>query len=114
MKKAITLFVFFWAVSVKGVSQIASSKKKAIVMEKTDIENIKGIDDQMKNDMSRFLGFGMHIAIKNTNKVVVKTAKNDNPKPDFVLQMGFQLPEFIRTNPPDKVFKIGWAIGFNK
>lgn len=107
------LILFFLGFSMIGFAQ-SSSKKKTIVMEKADLDDVKGVDEQMKNDMNRFLGFGVHVALKDADKVVSKTGKNNTTKSDFILQMGFQLPEFIRTNPPDKVFKVGWTIGFNK
>jgi hypothetical protein len=42
-----------------------------------------------------------------------KDNKRKKKNSGYNLQVGFQLPKFIKTNPPNKIFKIGWNLGLN-
>ncbi|MFB0947229.1 MAG: hypothetical protein ACI9V1_000627 [Spirosomataceae bacterium] len=63
--------------------------------------------------MDLVLGFGLKIkVVKVEQKVKSKDADKERNAVRF--QIGLKLPRFINTDPPDKVFKIGWDFGVAK
>ncbi|MCU0326083.1 MAG: hypothetical protein MUF45_12645 [Spirosomaceae bacterium] len=117
MKTLLSLTIILFA--TLGAFAQSSKRNKLIVLEKanlddtTKVEN-KGLDNEMKEDMNRFLGFGMHVSLKEREEETSQNVANSKKKKSGVtLQMGFQLPKFIKTDPPNKVYKLGWNLGIN-
>lgn len=116
MKTLLSLTIILF--TTLGAFAQSSKRSKLIVLEKanlddtTKVEN-KGLDNEMKEDMNRFLGFGMHVSLKEREESAHNVANSKKKKSGVTLQMGFQLPKFIKTDPPNKVFKLGWNLGIN-
>lgn len=70
-------------------------------------------DEQLSKNMDLVLGFGLKLkVIKVEEEVQLKNTTKEKNAVRF--QIGLKLPRFINTDPPDKVFKIGWDFGMVK
>jgi hypothetical protein len=96
-------------------AQNKPKRQKIIVLERNDKENDKNIENRLREDMGRFLGFGMNVSLDSMEQEEENSKDNKRKKKNsgYNLQVGFQLPKFIKTNPPNKIFKIGWNLGLN-
>lgn len=108
MKTAIILFLF-------ACFSANAQKTKLLIAEKVRFDgiNIKEnakIDEEIKDNMATFLGFGFNLSVKGIDENVQKENKTKQ-KSAVRFQVGFQMPKFIKTNPPQKVFKAGWDLG---
>lgn len=96
-----------------------AQRVKLLIAKKVDFEGMpekvrKNIDRELKEEMDTFLGFGYRVSVDNFEETVKTVADKDKKKKAVRFQVGFQLPRFIKTDPPDKVFKVGWDFGFVK
>jgi hypothetical protein len=105
------LFGLFFTFSFVAHAQNQPTKQKAISLKRSENDNTQAIDNKLKEDMGRFLGFGMNVIVDPIEKE--DTEKKKTKKAGYNLQIGFQLPKFIKTNPPNKLYKIGWSLGVN-
>ncbi len=71
----------------------------------------RAIDREMKEKMDKFLGFGLRLSADNVEETVETAVDKDKKKNAVRFQIALQLPRFIKTDPPDKVFKVGWDFG---
>ena len=69
-------------------------------------ENEKN-DQELKEEMTSFSGFGLRLSLKDDEETV-KEENNQKKKSALQLQVGFQMPNYIKTQPPQKFFKVGW------
>ncbi|WP_337044312.1 hypothetical protein [Emticicia sp. 17c] len=115
MKKLTLLIILF----VGSFSVYGQQKKKFFVAEKIDydhksVKENKQTEEELKNEMTSFLGFGFRLSITNVEEEVKESAKEDKKKFALRFQVGFQMPKFIKTKPPQKVFKAGMDVGIVK
>jgi hypothetical protein len=104
---------------IGGTLSAQAQKKKFFVAEKINYETKsakenKENDEELKDEMTNFLGFGFRLSITNVEEKVNDSANKDKKKVGLRLQIGFQMPKFIRTNPPQKLFKAGMDVGIVK
>ncbi|MBA4849616.1 hypothetical protein [Emticicia sp. BO119] len=116
MKKLALLIILLL---VGGTLSAQEKKKKFFVAEKVNYE-AKSVkenqenDDELKDEMTNFLGFGFRLSITNMEEKVNDPANKDKKKMGLRFQIGFQMPKFIKTNPPQKLFKAGMDVGIVK
>ncbi len=96
-----------------------AQKVRLLIAKKVDFDKLpekerKDFDQAMKEEMDKFLGFGLKLSVDNFEETVKTAADKVKEKKAVRFQVGFQLPRFIKTEPPDKVFKVGWDFGFVK
>ena len=110
MKKTILLLFFgMTTVNVNAQKTKLLLAEKVRYEEKKVIDNIK-TDQELKEEMTTFFGFGIRLSIKGVEEPV---QVNDGKKRKSALriQLGFQMPKYINTRPPEKFFKTGWDLG---
>jgi len=114
--KKFTLLILMGILSSHAYAQ----KKKFIVAEKIkfeekSVQENKQNDEELKEDMDTFLGFGFRLSITNVEEPL-KEKENTTQKKKVGLrfQLGFQMPKYIKTQPPQKLFKTGWDLGIVK
>lgn len=94
-------------------------KKKFFVAEKikyeqkTEKEN-KENDEELKDEMTSFMGFGFRLSITDVEEQIKDPNSKDKKKVGLRFQVGFQMPRFIKTKPPQKLFKAGMDVGIVK
>ncbi len=94
---------------------IYAQKTKLLLAEKVKYEaanakeNEKN-DQELKEEMTTFFGFGLRLSIKGVEETVKKESEQKK-KSALRLQVGFQMPKYIKTQPPQKLFKVGWDLG---
>ncbi|GHB72143.1 hypothetical protein [Persicitalea jodogahamensis] len=109
--------VFICLLLLLGCGTSAQAQKvRLLIAKKVDFEEMpekerKNIDQEMKEKMDTFLGFGLRLSVDNVEETVKTAADKEKKKKAVRFQIGFQLHRFIKTDPPDKVFKIGWEFG---
>lgn len=110
MKKAILLLLL-------GIfsSNVYAQKTKLLLAEKVKYEAINAKeneknDQELKEEMTSFFGFGLRLSLKGVEETV-KEENNQKKKSALRLQVGFQMPKYIKTQPPQKFFKVGWDLG---
>jgi hypothetical protein len=111
MKKAIFLLLF-------SCFSATAQKAKLLIAEKvrfneTNAKEVSKIDEEIKDKMTTFLGFGFDLSVKGVEEKVQEENKTKQ-KSAVRFQVGFQMPKFIKTKPPQKVFKLGWDVGILK
>jgi len=112
--------VFICLLFLLGCGASAQAQRtKLLIAKKVDFEGMpekerKATDQELKEEMDTFLGFGYRLSVDNVEETVKTAAEKDKKKKAVRLQIGFQFPRFIKTDPPDKVFKVGWDFGFVK
>jgi hypothetical protein len=94
---------------------IYAKKTKLLLAEKVKYEAVgakenQKNDQELKEDMTTFLGFGLRLSLKGVEETV-KEESNQKKKSALRLQVGFQMPKYIKTQPPQKFFKVGWDLG---
>lgn len=104
---------------IGGTIHAQEQKKKFLVAEKINYDNRsakenKENDDELKDEMTNFLGFGFRLSIRNVEEKANSSAKDEKKKVGLRFQVGFQMPKFIKTNPPQKLFKAGMDVGIVK
>ncbi len=116
MKKLILLFILF-----AGTLSAHGQKKKFVVAEKIKYEEKsekenKENDEELKDEMTTFLGFGFRLSIKDVEEPIKESGTGNQQKKKVGLrfQIGFQMPGFIKTKPPQKLFKAGMDVGIVK
>lgn len=116
MKKLILLFILF-----AGTLSAHGQKKKFLVAEKIKYEEKsekenKENDEELKDEMTTFLGFGFRLSIKDVEEPIKEsgTGNQEKKKVGLRFQIGFQMPSFIKTKPPQKLFKAGMDVGIVK
>lgn len=114
MKKA---FLILFLLIASGVG-VQAQKAKILLAKKVNFDGMsvndeQKIDRKMKEEMDTFLGFGLKIGVDNVEETV-KTDNQQKKKSAMRFQVGLQLPKFIKTDPPNKVFKVGWDFGVVK
>ncbi|WP_259015838.1 hypothetical protein [Emticicia fluvialis] len=115
MKK---LFLLIFLV-VAGSLGAHGQKKKFIIAEKINYDEKtekekKETDKELKDDMTTFLGFGFRVSVTNVEEKLKDPANQDKKKMGFRFQIGLQMPKFIKTDPPQKLFKAGMDVGIVK
>jgi len=115
MKKLILLFFLVAAGSLSAYGQ----KKKFFVAEKINYDEKtekekKETESELKDEMTTFLGFGLRLSITNVEEKLKDPANQDKKKMGLRFQVGFQMPKFIKTDPPQKLFKAGMDVGIVK
>lgn len=99
-------------------SAIQAQKTKILAGDKVNYsemseQELAKTDEQLSKNMDLVLGFGLKLkVIKVEEEVQLKNATKEKNAVRF--QIGLKLPRFINTDPPDKVFKIGWDFGVVK
>jgi hypothetical protein len=98
---------------------VQAQRVRLLIAKKVDFEGMpekvrKNIDRELKEEMDTFLGFGLRMGVDNLEETVKTAEDKDKKKKAVRFQVGLQLPRFIKTDPPDKVFKVGWDFGFVK
>lgn len=111
MKKTIILLLF-------SCFSANAQKTKLLIAEKvrfdeTNIKENAKIDEEIKDNMGTFLGFGFNLSVKGVDEKI-KEENKTKQKSAVRFQVGFQMPKFIKTKPPQKVFKLGWDVGILK
>ncbi|GAB3502947.1 hypothetical protein GCM10027442_03340 [Emticicia fontis] len=104
---------------IGGALKAQEQKKKFFVAEKVnyDAKNAKENkenDDELKDEMTNFLGFGFRLSITNVEEKINNATDKDKKKVGLRFQVGFQMPKFIKTKPPQKLFKAGMDVGIVK
>lgn len=99
-------------------SNTYAQKTKLLLAEKvkydaTNAKENEKIDQEIKDEMTTFLGFGMRLSVKGVEETV-KESNGQKTKSALRLQIGFQMPKYIKTNPPQKLIKLGWDLGILK
>jgi hypothetical protein len=99
-------------------SNAHAQKTKLLLAEKVKFEELQAkdsqkIDRELKDEMTTFFGFGIRLSLKGVEETI-KDENNQKKKSALRLQVGFQMPKYIKTNPPQKLFKIGWDLGILK
>ena len=112
MNKAFVCLLFLLGCAASAQAQ----KIKLLIAKKVDFEGMpekerKDIDRELKEKMDTFLGFGLRLSVDNIEETVKTSADKDKKKKAVRFQIGFQLHRFIKTDPPNKVFKVGWDFG---
>lgn len=114
MKNLLLLIVLFSFVTTHSSGQ----KSKVLLGDKVDYEKMSKQDladtnEDLAQNMDVVLGFGLKLKVaKIENEVEVDQTKKEKNAVRF--QIGLKLPQFINTDPPDKIFKIGWDFGVVK
>jgi hypothetical protein len=111
MKKAIILLLF-------SCFSATAQKTKLLIAEKVHFDEVNvnknnKVDEEIKDNMTTFLGFGFDLSVKGVEEKVQEENKTKQ-KSAVRFQVGFQMPKFIKTKPPQKVFKLGWDVGILK
>ena len=109
--KKIKLLVLFGVLS----GNVYAQKTKLLLAEKVNFDETKSMENQkndreLKEEMTTFLGFGLRLSIKGVEETL-KENDSSKKKSALRLQFGFQMPKYIKTDPPQKLFKIGWDLG---
>lgn len=96
-------------------SKIYAQKTKLLLAEKVKYEAVNAKeneknDQELKEEMTTFLGFGLRLSLKGVEETV-KEENSQKKKSALRLQVGFQMPKYIKTQPPQKFFKVGWDLG---
>jgi len=112
--KKLTLLIMLMLLG--GALSAQEKKKKFFVAEKIDYDaksekEIKQTDAELKDEMTTFLGFGLRFSITNVDESLTPGDKEDKKKTGLRFQVGFQMPKFIKTKPPQKIFKAGMDVG---
>ena len=115
--KKLTLLIILMLIG--GTLSAQEKKKKFIVAEKINYESKsarenKENDEELKDEMTSFLGFGFRLSITNLEENVDNSKNQDKKKVGLRFQVGFQMPRFIKTKPPQKLFKAGMDVGIVK
>ncbi|MPR36298.1 hypothetical protein [Salmonirosea aquatica] len=115
MNKVLICLLFLLGCGASAQAQ----RTRLLIAKKVDFEGMpekvrKETDQELKEEMDTFLGFGYRISVDNFEEIVKTPADKIKKKKAVRFQVGFQLPRFIKTDPPDKVFKVGWDFGFVK
>ena len=115
MNKAFICLLFLLGCGASAQAQ----RVRFLIAKKVDFERMpekerKDLDRALKEEMDPFLGFGLRLKIDDFEETVKTVAAKDKKKKAVRFQVGLQLPRFIKTEPPDKVFKVGWDFGFVK
>ncbi len=110
------LFLLFLLVFSFGATYAQKTKILAgdkVEYDKMTKNELAKTDESLSKNMDLVLGFGLKVkVIKVQEELSMK--KELKEKKALRLQVGLKLPLFIKTDPPDKVFKIGWDFGFVK
>ncbi|RFS14393.1 hypothetical protein [Emticicia sp. C21] len=104
---------------IGGTLSAQEQKKKFLVAEKINydaksVKENKETDDELKDEMTNFLGFGFRLSITNVEENAHDPTDKDKKKMGLRFQVGFQMPKFIKTKPPQKLFKAGMDVGIRK
>jgi hypothetical protein len=118
MKTRQILFVssFLLILNLTTHAQNESKRQKVVAIDRDKKETNKVNDNKFREDMGRFMGFGIGLTLDSVEEEEENNSTDNKRKKKnsgYNLQMGFQLPRFVKTNPPNKVFKVGWKLGFN-
>lgn len=99
-------------------TQVSGQKTKILVGDKVDYDKMDKLElaktnKYLSNNMDIVLGFGLKMKLR---KVAGKVSAEDSTQEKNAVrfQIGLKLPGFIKTDPPDKVFKVGWDFGVLK
>jgi hypothetical protein len=111
MKKAIILLLFSCFPATAQKTKLLIAEK--VRFEETNVKENDKIDEEIKDKMTTFLGFGFDLSVKGVEEKVQEENKTKQ-KSAVRFQVGFQMPKFIKTKPPQKVFKLGWDVGILK
>lgn len=92
-----------------------AQKTKLLLAEKVKYEAVNAKeneknDQELKEEMTTFFGFGLRLSLKGIEETL-KEESNQKKKSVLRLQVGFQMPKYIKTQPPQKLFKVGWDLG---
>ncbi|RYU97074.1 hypothetical protein [Emticicia agri] len=114
MKKIVLLITLLL---MGGALSAQEKKKKLFVAEKVNYDaktakENKETEDELKDEMTNFLGFGFRLSITNMEEKLED--RKDKKKVGLRFQIGFQMPRFIKTDPPQKLFKAGMDVGIVK
>jgi hypothetical protein len=112
MKLMFTLLLFL----TFGASQAQKAKILAgdkVEYDKMSRQELAKTDAELSRNMDLVLGFGLKIKVIQVEQKI-KSKDADKEKNAVRFQIGLKLPRFINTDPPDKVFKIGWDFGVVK
>jgi hypothetical protein len=115
MNKAIVCLLFLLGCGASAQAQWV----KLLIAKKVNFEEMpekvrKDIDRELQEDMDTFMGFGLKMGIDKLEETVKTETDKEKKKKAVRFQVGLQLPRFIKTDPPDKVFKVGLDFGFIK
>lgn len=114
MKKlTILLILFIGSLSAHGQKKKFVVAEKIKYEEKSEKEN-KENDEELKDEMTTFLGFGFRLSITEVEEPIKEANNQDKKKVGLRFQVGFQMPRFIKTKPPQKLFKAGMDVGIVK
>lgn len=116
MKKLTLLIVL---ILIGGTLRAQEKKKRFVVAEKINYEaksakENQENDEELKDEMTNFLGFGFRLSITNVEEKLDNSKNQDKKKLGLRFQVGFQMPRFIKTKPPQKLFKAGMDLGIVK
>lgn len=114
MKKLVFLIVILFFGALRTHAQetkiLAGKKVDYDTMNKKELAKT---NHELSKDMDLVLGFGLKMkVVKVEQEVELNNAKKEKNALRF--QIGLKLPRFINTDPPDKVFKVGWDFGVVK
>ena len=107
----LTVLLLCGALRVNAQGKILAGKK--VDYDKMSKKELAKTDQVLSHNMDQVLGFGLKLKVVKVEKEV---SVNDVKKEKNALrfQIGLKLPQFIKTDPPDKVFKLGWDFGVVK
>jgi hypothetical protein len=111
-----TLFLIAFLTVVFG--QTNAQKKGLLFAEKINFEKqpeetVKKQDTELKEDMDKFLGFGLNFAVNRLQEEEKKSEGKKKKSEGISIQIGLKLPKYFKTKPPEKLLKVGWNLGLN-
>lgn len=111
--KLLLLFLLVFTFSATNAQKTKILAGDKVNYDKMTENELAKTNESLSKNMDLVLGFGLKVkVIKVEEEVTLK--KEVKEKNALRFQVGLKLPGFIKTDPPDKVFKIGWDFGFVK
>lgn len=107
----ILLVLTFGASRAQQTKIVAGDK---VDYDKMSKQELAKTDQELSRNMDLVLGFGLKIKVVKVAEEVKSKNELSKEKNALRFQIGMKLPQFIKTDPPDKVFKIGWDFGVVK
>jgi hypothetical protein len=110
--------VFLILIMIGVLSQANAQRKGLLFSEKIDFDKqpkqiVEKQEAEITEEMDRFLGFGFHFSVKKVPLESQNSDRKNKIKEGISLQLGFQMPKYLRTKPPEKLLKAGWKMGLN-
>jgi hypothetical protein len=110
--------VFLIFILIGILSQANAQRKGLLFSEKIDFEKqpkqiIEKEEAEITEEMDRFLGFGFHFSVKTVPLASQNSDRKNKIKEGISVPLGFYMPKYLRTKPPEKLLKAGWKMGLN-